>query len=87
MERLEEEANNDDIAKSSNANAPPLWVIKTRLREMPIMLFVVVLIVSEKCVDTGKTDTAAVEVDTATGDPPAAVGNNGVEDTTQQRTK
>ncbi|KAG2843231.1 hypothetical protein PC112_g2736 [Phytophthora cactorum] len=71
MERLEEEANNDDIAKSSNANAPPLWVIKTRLR----------------CVDTGKTDTAAVEVDTATGDPPAAVGNNGVEDTTQQRTK
>ncbi|KAG2788111.1 hypothetical protein JG687_00010378 [Phytophthora cactorum] len=51
------------------------------------MLFVVVLIVSEKCVDTGKTDTAAVEVDTATGDPPAAVGNNGVEDTTQQRTK
>ncbi|KAG6977530.1 hypothetical protein JG688_00000223 [Phytophthora aleatoria] len=46
------------------------------------MLFVLVLIVTEKCVDTGKTDTAAVEVDTATGDPPAAVGNNGVEDTT-----
>ncbi|KAG4064472.1 hypothetical protein PC123_g790 [Phytophthora cactorum] len=34
MERLEEEANNDDIAKSSNANAPPLWGVDKKQEDV-----------------------------------------------------
>ncbi|KAG2866706.1 hypothetical protein PC129_g850 [Phytophthora cactorum] len=34
MERLEEEANNDDIAKSSNANAPPLWDVDKKQEDV-----------------------------------------------------